>query len=114
MPSVPHVDLGYASPMEQTAKFFVGQIVHHKKFDYRGVIFDVDATFRGTDEWYEKVARSRPPKHLPWYHVLVDGAETEPEARRPRGGKNEYRRKDSYIDKLERGDAVPEKSKKLS
>ena len=61
--------------MEQTAKFFVGQIVHHKKFDYRGVIFDVDANFRGTDEWYEKVARSRPPKHLPWYHVLVDGAE---------------------------------------
>ena len=61
--------------MEQTAKFFVGQIVHHKKFDYRGVIFDVDATFRGTDEWYEQVARSRPPKHLPWYHVLVDGAE---------------------------------------
>ncbi|MGB6852213.1 MAG: hemimethylated DNA-binding YccV-like domain-containing protein, partial [Thermoanaerobaculia bacterium] len=28
-------------------QFFVGQIVHHKKFDYRGVIFDVDATFQG-------------------------------------------------------------------
>ena len=61
--------------MEHTAKFFVGQIVHHKKFDYRGVVFDVDATFQGTDEWYELVARSRPPKHMPWYHVLVDGAE---------------------------------------
>ena len=69
------LELDYASPMEQTAKFFVGQVVHHKKFDYRGVIFDVDATFRGTDEWYELVARSRPPKHMPWYHVLVDGAE---------------------------------------
>ena len=57
------------------AKFFVGQIVHHKKFDYRGVVFDVDATFQGTDEWQELVARSRPPKHMPWYHVLVDGAE---------------------------------------
>ena len=61
--------------MEHTAKFFVGQIVHHKKFDYRGVVFDVDATFQGTGEWYELVARSRPPKHMPWYHVLVDGAE---------------------------------------
>ena len=61
--------------MEHTAKFFVGQVVHHQKFDYRGVVFDVDATFQGTDEWYELVARSRPPKHMPWYHVLVDGAE---------------------------------------
>ncbi len=61
--------------MEHSAKFFVGQIVHHKKFGYRGVVFDADATFQGTDEWYELVARSLPPKHLPWYHVLVDGAE---------------------------------------
>lgn len=61
--------------MERMAKFFVGQLIHHKKFDYRGVVVDVDACFEGTDEWYEQVARSRPPKHLPWYHVLVDGAE---------------------------------------
>ena len=61
--------------MEHSAKFFVGQIVRHKKFDYRGVVFDADATFQGTSEWYELVARSRPPKHQPWYHVLVDGAE---------------------------------------
>ena len=61
--------------MEHSANFFLGQIVHHKKFDYRGAVFDVDATFQGTDEWYESMARSRPPKHLPWYHVLVDGAE---------------------------------------
>jgi heat shock protein HspQ len=62
--------------MECSAKFFVGQIVHHQKFNYRGVVFDVDATFQGTDdERYESVAQSRPPKHLPWYHVLVAGAE---------------------------------------
>ena len=61
--------------MSHCAKFFVGQIVHHQRFDYRGVIFDVDATFQGTDEWYKLVARSSPLKHLPWYHVLVDGAE---------------------------------------
>ena len=61
--------------MEHIAEFFVGQIVHHKTFGYRGVVFDVDATFQGTDEWYEIVARSCPPKDMPWYHVLVDGAE---------------------------------------
>lgn len=51
--------------------FFIGQLVHHKKFDYRGVIIDVDAEFEGTEEWYQQVALSRPPKDKPWYHVLV-------------------------------------------
>lgn len=57
------------------AQFAIGELVHHKRFDYRGVIVDVDATFRSTDEWYETVARSRPPKDKPWYHVLVHGAD---------------------------------------
>ncbi len=56
-------------------RFFVGQLVHHKKFDYRGVVAHVDAEFSGSDEWYETMARSRPPKDAPWYTVLVDGAE---------------------------------------
>lgn len=60
--------------MDTTAKFYVGQIIHHTKFGYRGVIFDVDATFCGSDAWYNEVARSRPPKDQPWYHVLVDGS----------------------------------------
>ncbi|TDI63037.1 MAG: heat shock protein HspQ [Alphaproteobacteria bacterium] len=57
------------------ARFQVGQLVYHKIFDYRGVVFDVDATFQSSDEWYETVARSRPPKDEPWYHVLVHEAE---------------------------------------
>lgn len=61
--------------MAKEAHFFVGQLIHHKKFNYRGVIVDVDATFQGTDEWYDLVARSRPPKDKPWYHVLVDNAD---------------------------------------
>lgn len=63
------------SETQRTARFFVGQIVHHVRFDYRGVVFDVDPAFQGSDEWYERIARSRPPKDNPWYHVLVDGAE---------------------------------------
>ena len=63
--------MSHPSPV---ARFFVGQIVRHLRFGDRGVVFDVDPTFQGTDEWYETVARSRPPKDRPWYHVLVDGA----------------------------------------
>lgn len=58
-------------------KFFVGQIVHHNRFNYRGVVVDVDAEFQGSEAWYEQVARSRPPKDQPWYRVLVDGGEHE-------------------------------------
>ena len=55
--------------------FHIGQLVHHKLFDYRGVVFDVDPAFQGDEEWYETMARSRPPKHKPWYHVLVHDAQ---------------------------------------
>lgn len=54
-----------------SAKFSVGELVHHQLFDYRGVIVDVDYKFQATEEWYEVVAKSRPPKNKPWYHVLV-------------------------------------------
>ncbi len=52
-------------------KFSVGEVVHHRLFAYRGVIVDVDRNFQATEEWYETVAKSRPPKNKPWYHVLV-------------------------------------------
>ena len=55
-------------------RFSVGDLIHHRLFDYRGVIADVDVTFQLSEEWYEAVARSRPPKDKPWYHVLVHGA----------------------------------------
>ncbi len=60
-----------------SAKFGVGQLIHHKRFDYRGVIIDVDPQFNGSDTWYERAARSRPPKDRPWYHVLVDGSDMQ-------------------------------------
>jgi heat shock protein HspQ len=59
----------------QQANFSIGQIIHHRKFDYRGVIFDVDPVFNGTEAWYDTVAKSRPPKDEPWYHVLVDNSQ---------------------------------------
>lgn len=56
-------------------QFYVGQLVHHRLFRYRGVVVDVDPEFQGTEDWYDQVARSRPPKNKPWYHVLVHGSE---------------------------------------
>jgi len=61
--------------MSAQAKFAIGELIHHRLFDYRGVIYDVDPVFQGSDDWYDQVARSRPPKDQPWYHVLVDGAD---------------------------------------
>jgi heat shock protein HspQ len=55
----------------QAARFAPGALVVHTRFGYRGVVVDVDPVFSGSEEWYEQVARSRPPKEAPWYHVLV-------------------------------------------
>ena len=63
--------MGTVSRISQ-AKFSVGDLVYHRLFDYRGVIVDVDPDFQSTDEWYQVVAKSRPPKDQPWYHILVN------------------------------------------
>jgi heat shock protein HspQ len=52
-------------------KFEVGQIIQHKRCDYRGVIVGVDATFRGSYSMYERLARVKRPADHPWYRVLV-------------------------------------------
>jgi heat shock protein HspQ len=57
------------------ARFTPGQVIRHKSLGYRGIIFDVDATYEQSDEWYELMAVSRPSKQRPWYHILVDGQE---------------------------------------
>jgi len=52
-------------------KFSTGQPIHPLLFDYRGIIVDIDLEFQLSDEWYEQMARTRPPRDKPWYHVLV-------------------------------------------
>ena len=63
--------------MIKEAHWHIGQLVHHKLFGYRGVIYDVDPVFMLPDEWYEQVAKSRPPKNEPWYRVLVNDSDQE-------------------------------------
>ena len=54
-------DIGARTKMVHEATFSIGELVHHKAFDYRGVVVDVDPTFDLSEEWYQEVARSRPP-----------------------------------------------------
>jgi len=73
--------LGYgASNMGKmrTAKFKIGQVVRHRLFPFRGVIFDIDPEFNNTEEWYQSIpAEVRPRKDQPFYHLLAENAESE-------------------------------------
>lgn len=59
-------------------KYAVGQVVRHRVYPFRGVIFDVDPVFANTEEWYEAIPHDvRPHKDQPFYHLFAENAETE-------------------------------------
>jgi heat shock protein HspQ len=61
----------------RTAKFQIGEIVRHRFFPFRGVIFDVDPMFSNTEEWWEAIPEAiRPSKDQPFYHLLAENEET--------------------------------------
>ena len=58
------------------AKFSIGQVVRHRFFGFRGVIFDVDPEFMNTEEWYNRIPEQvRPRKDQPFYHLLAENSE---------------------------------------
>src|SRR5690349_4915940 len=62
----------------KTAKFAIGQVVRHRLFPFRGIIFDVDPQFNNTEEWYQAIPKEvRPRKDQPFYHLLAENSETE-------------------------------------
>lgn len=62
---------------EKVAKFRIGQVVRHRFFPFRGVIFDVDPVFSNTEEWWQSIPEQiRPRKDQPYYHLLAENAET--------------------------------------
>lgn len=62
----------------KTAKFAIGQVVRHRLFPFRGVVFDVDPQFNNTEEWYQAIPKEvRPRKDQPFYHLLAENSETE-------------------------------------
>jgi heat shock protein HspQ len=55
------------------AKFAIGQVVRHRIFAFRGVIFDVDPEFANTEEWWQSIPEDvRPRKDQPFYHLLAE------------------------------------------
>jgi heat shock protein HspQ len=65
--------------VRRAAKFSVGQIVRHRLYSFRGVIFDVDPVFNNTEEWYQSIpADRRPSKDQPFYHLLAQNAQGGP------------------------------------
>ena len=64
-----------------TAKFSIGNVVKHKHFDFRGVIFDVDFEFNNSEEWYQSIPKDiRPKKDQPYYHLLAENNDVTYEA----------------------------------
>lgn len=64
--------------IDRKAKFRIGQIVKHRFFPFRGVIFDVDPTFSNTEEWWESIPEEiRPRRDQPFYHLLAENEDTE-------------------------------------
>src|SRR5215475_6077825 len=62
----------------RNAKFKIGQVVRHRIFPFRGVVFDIDPQFNNTEEWYQSIpAGVRPHKDQPFYHLFAENAETE-------------------------------------
>ena len=67
----------YGSISKHIAKFQIGQVVRHRVFAFRGVIFDVDPQFANTDEWYESIPEEvRPNKDQPFYHLFAENERT--------------------------------------
>lgn len=62
--------------VSKTAKYGIGQVVRHRLFHFRGVIFDVDAEFANSDEWYNAIpAEIRPDRNQPFYHLFAENDE---------------------------------------
>jgi heat shock protein HspQ len=75
--SVPPLDGAIPLPPVAHANFAIGDVVRHRVFDFRGVIFDVDPIFANSDEWYDAIPEDlRPRKDQPFYHLLAENAES--------------------------------------
>ncbi len=63
--------------IKKEAVFNIGDVVRHRHFSFRGVIFDVDPEFSNTEEWYEAIpAEIRPAREQPFYHLLAENDES--------------------------------------
>jgi len=65
------------APRHAEARFAIGDVVKHKIFDFRGVVFDIDPVFANSEEWYEAIPKDmRPPREQPFYHLLAENEDS--------------------------------------
>ncbi len=65
--------MGISRMQPASAKYHLGQVLRHRKHPFRGVVFDVDAMFSNTEEWYDNIPEeSRPSRDQPFYHLLAE------------------------------------------
>jgi len=61
------------APFRNKARFAIGDVVRHKRYDFRGVVFDIDPVFANSEEWYESIPPEvRPHREQPYYHLLAE------------------------------------------
>lgn len=67
-----------AKPDMPIAKFSLGEVVRHRYYPFRGIVFDVDPVFSSTEEWWQSIPEEiRPRKDQPFYHLLAENEKTE-------------------------------------
>ncbi|MEW4449848.1 heat shock protein HspQ [Qipengyuania sp. JC766] len=65
------------APLANQSRFAIGDVVRHSRFDFRGVVFDIDPVFANSEEWYESIPEEiRPPRDQPYYHLLAENDES--------------------------------------
>lgn len=70
-------DASVPMPPVSSARFTIGDVVRHRVFDIRGVIFDIDPVFANSEEWYDSIPEAiRPAKDQPFYHLLAENTES--------------------------------------
>lgn len=74
---IANMDRKLSGPQVTEAQFTIGDVVRHRIFDFRGVIFDVDPVFANSDDWYQSIPESvRPAKDQPFYHLFAENADS--------------------------------------
>ena len=74
---IPLSDGAPPAPPVSHAAFSIGDVVRHRLFDFRGVVFDIDPVFANSEEWYQAIPEDiRPPKDQPFYHLLAENTES--------------------------------------
>ena len=66
-----------ATDSTRIARFKIGDVVKHRIYPFRGVVYDVDPVFNNTEEWLAAIPEEiRPHKDQPFYHLFAENDHT--------------------------------------